>query len=183
MKTEEEVRERVRELVEGDLRRRTEAAQVKLPHLCGHNYRDPLDRRKMILDEPNDRYNRIQDARHLPLAQTIGLCMLGSKDPEQWAGDICDDPIDAERCPYFKPRQSSDDVETEFYDNLRNPLWVTENLPAVAALLWVSGASELPVAPEPTPVPEVPPAEMPLMVAEVEQPQPWWRRVWRRVFG
>lgn len=199
MKTEEELRARVRELVEADLARRLAAVNVKLPHRCTHNYRDPLDRRKEVLGEPNESYNRIKDARHLPLAQTMGLCMLGVEDPEQWPGDICDDPVDAERCPYFTPKKSAEAVEAEFYENLKDAVWVTEHLPAVAALLWVHDESELPdeVTAGPGQVIDILHTELPLSkvrlvpgpvepapapLALVEAPLPWWRRLWRRLF-
>lgn len=137
MRKEEEVRERVRELVKTELKRRLDDAHVKLPHRCVHNHRHALDTRKTILGEPNTGYNLVQDARHLPLAQTMGLCMLGAEDPEQWTGDICDEPIDAQRCPYFKPREDDLTLTTEFWKSVKDPKWVDENLPAVAALLWV----------------------------------------------
>jgi len=141
VRTDEEIRGRVRELVKAELKRRLDAAHEKLPHRCEHNHRHALDSRKETLGEPNERYNRIQDARHLPLSQTMGLCMLGASDPEQWGGNICDDPIDAQRCPYFKPREDDKSIMDEFSASLKEPAWVEAHLPDVAALLWVAGGS------------------------------------------
>lgn len=195
MKTEEELRARVRELIEGELRRRLEATHEKLPHLCTHNYRHALDTRKAINDEANEGYNRIGDVLHLPLAQTMGLCMLGANDPEQWKGDICDEPIDAQRCPFFKPKKTDAEVTSEFRAQVKDPAWVSENLPAVAALLWVSSEpsnrvhQDLAVAegpdpaavaeepdPAPAPVAEESKAQEPAALAVV-RPRSWWRRL------
>lgn len=192
MRTDEELRTRVREMVKADLKRRLDEASIKLPHLCTHNYRHALDSRKTLAGDPNENYNRIGDVKHLPLAQTMGLCMLGVEDPEQWMGTICDEPIDAQRCPYFDPKKNDQAITTEFWTQVKDPAWVEENLPAVAALLWVAGDPTPPPEPVKEPEPEPPPPPPPEPEVEVEDEEaplavvvspPWWVRLWRRLFG
>jgi hypothetical protein len=65
--------------------------------------------------------------------------MLGSEDPEQWQGNICDDPIDAQRCPYFTPAKDAKTIVAEFMELVKEPSWVETNMPVVSALLWVAG--------------------------------------------
>lgn len=188
MKDEAEVRQRVRELVTAELKHRLDEAHERLPHRCTHNYRHALDTRKTIVGESNEKYNRIGDVRHLPMSQTMGLCMLGAEDPEQWKGDLCDEPIDAQRCPYFNPRQDDPAITAEFSTNLKEPAWIEANLPAVAALLWVAGTDGPPkeealeLAPEAVPEPEEPdPESVPTPLVVV--PRSWWKRLWQWAFG
>lgn len=157
MRTEAEVRQRVRGLLVRELDRRADEAQRRLPHLCTHNYRHPLDSRKTVEGEPNGNYNRISNGRSLPVVQTIGLCMLGSDDPQEWGGTICEDPIDAQRCPVFQASRGKDELLVEFRQQLVTPGWVEEHLPEVASLLWALDEANAP-------------------------PIPWWKRVWYRLF-
>lgn len=150
MRSPAEIEDRVRDIVVAELHRRL--ARDVLPHLCVHNLRQPLDHRRTILGEPNDSYNRVsagldEKGQSLPVIQSIGLCMLGSDDPETWTGTICEEAIDAQRCPYFKFRQARADVYNEFVTDLRNPEWVALNLPAAHQLLWVM---RTPLAVEPS---------------------------------
>lgn len=139
MRSSVEVEERVRAIVLAELKDRLE--RRVLPHLCMHNRRQPLDHRRSVLGEPNRMYNRIaagvEDGVVVPVAETIGLCMLGAEDPAQWGGTICEEPLDAQRCPYFVHRQSRADVYQEFVANLADPVWVEVHLPVVHSLLWV----------------------------------------------
>lgn len=150
MKSTAEVEERLRTIVVAELRKRL--TRETLPHLCVHNRRQPLDHRRTIYGEPNGSYNRIstgvENGVALPVLQTIGLCMLGSEDPESWPGNMCDEPLDAQRCPYFTYKQSRADVYAEFIANLKDPEWVEAYLPAAHALLWVMSAPPLRVTPE-----------------------------------
>lgn len=189
MKTEAELRGRVRDLLRREMQRRVEASKQKLPHLCKHNYRHNCDTRKTVEGAPNENYNRL-DARHLPLMQTMGLCMLGADNPEEWKGTICDEPIDAQRCPDFTPREDEPTVIAEFKAQVENPQWVEENLPEVTALLWAVGEAVQP-EPEPEPVqaaesdpePEPEPDPEPVELVVRETRQPWWVRWWRTIFG
>lgn len=143
MKTKSEVEGFVRELVCKELDRRVAEASERLPHLCINNYRHPLDQRKQIDGEENENYNRITDNVGLPVIQTIGLCLLESDDPTEWGGTICEDPVDAKKCPFFTPVKSKDAILTELETELQDLDWVRSNLPEVSALLWVIGDIKL----------------------------------------
>lgn len=144
MRSEEEVQDRIRYLLTQELDRRVADAQARLPHKCRHNYRHPLDVRRNVMGEPNDQYNRITDARHLPM---LGLCMLGAEDPTEWQGNICEDPIDAQRCPFFNPIDTKESLSLEFQQQIKDLDWLTANMPEVAGLLWALGSTVLPQLP------------------------------------
>jgi hypothetical protein len=152
MKTKSEIESRIRELIVKELDRRVAEASERLPTRCVHNHRHTLDTRKQVGGEPNEGYNRITDNKGLPVIQTIGLCMLGSENPEEWLGTICEEPIDAKKCPVFNPLKGKDSILPELAEDLKNPGWVQENLPEVSSLLWVIGLIGLEL--------------------------PWWKRVW-----
>jgi hypothetical protein len=145
---------RVRKLLVEELDRRIREASQRRPHYCVYNHRQPLDARKEVYGEPND-YNRISDGQGQAVGQTLGLCMLGAEDPEQWRGTICEDDLDAQRCPYFTPMKDKATVWSEFQRDLSDPDWITSNLPAVSELLWACD--------------EVPCPSL-----------PWWKRLWYR---
>jgi len=137
MRGEAEVRSRLNQLLSEELGRRAAFANEKLPQRCVHNYRHPLDQRKSVDGEPNENYNRITGNRGLPVIQTIGLCMLGSNDPENWGGTICEEPLDAKRCPDFTPSKTKAELLKEFREQLRDETWTRENFPEVFSLLWL----------------------------------------------
>lgn len=130
MRDQQEIENRLRGLLCQELDRRITEATKRLPHVCAHNYSHPLDHRKTIGGSPNPGYNCITS---LPVAQTMGLCMLGSEGPDDWKGDICEDPIDAQRCPYFDPRQTIQDVHDNFLEDLETRTLSGE----VQTLFWV----------------------------------------------
>ncbi len=162
MKNADEVRNRVVELLSAELDRRVLAASERLPTRCTHNHRQPLDSRRRVDGEPNRTFNRIsvgtENGRGLPVLQTIGLCMLKSDNPEEWGGTICEDPIDAKRCPYFNPSQSKEELFSEFMHELQDKEWVKENLAEVHSLLWVLDAMQVPRI-------------------------SWWKKLWFRFVG
>ena len=140
MRTEEEILARVRYLVHSEFNRRLDLLETRLPHRCVHNYQHPIDTRKLVEGERNQNYNRIG----LPvLQQGIGLCRLGSDNPEEWGGTICDEPIDAKKCNIFTPLVSKQDLLKEFYTGLLDETWVSKNLPDVHVLFWVVGPRPL----------------------------------------
>lgn len=140
MKTKSEVEARIRELVCSELDRRVAEASERLPTRCVNNYRHPLDTRKQLEGEPSPEYNRITDKQGLPVIQTIGFCLLNCGDPENWEGTICEEPIDAKRCPDFKPMKTKADILPDLARDLKDGDWVQGNLPELFALLWVLGA-------------------------------------------
>lgn len=143
MRTESEVQDRIRYLLTLEVDRRVAEASVRLPHRCQHNRRHPLDVRKDIAGERNAQYNRVA-GKELPV---IGLCMLGAEDPTSWPGTICEDPIDAKRCPFFTPVISKEGVEEQFNTQIRDLEWVSQNLPEVYGLLWALGSVTMPRLP------------------------------------
>ena len=155
MKTQIEVQDRIRTLLTAEFDRRTRDAERRLPHLCRHNHRQELDPRKQVAGESNDGYNRV-DRTGLPVVQSIGLCGLGMEDAGNWNGDVCDEPIDAKRCPYFTPTQGKDTILRSFREQVADPVWLQANLPEVHGLLWVLDAT----APN--------------------YHLPWWKRLWFR---
>lgn len=146
MRNESEIRNRIRELFQREIDRRFQEAAQRVPVRCRHNYRHPLDVQKQGVDgTPNLTYNRIGDT-----AKTIGLCLYGSDDPENWGGDICEDVIDAERCPYFEPRELPEQIIEKFRRDMTSVDWIRQNLPDIYHLLWV--------------------------LEHVEPPKSWWER-------
>lgn len=139
MRSASEVQARARELVQEELDRRIQRASERLPCLCLHNYQHTLDTRKQVDGEPNEGYNRITDDEGAPVKKTIGLCRLGVENPQEWSGTICEEPIDAKKCPYFTPFQSKEDIVHLLEEQLLDRLWVENNLPEVHALYWVLG--------------------------------------------
>jgi hypothetical protein len=151
MRTESEVQDRIRYLLSQELDRRVAEACARLPHNCGHNHKQPLDVRQKIEGRDNPNYNRL-DREKLPV---IGLCMLGAENPSEWKGTICEDPIDAQRCPYFDATHTKETVQKDFDEQIRDLGWVSENMPEVAGLLWALGSESMPSL-------------------------PWWKRLWFR---
>lgn len=153
MKSESEIRSRLNALVLQELDRRVQEATTRLPWLCTHNHQQLLDNRKSVEGVPNENYNRIVPRSHLPVAQTIGLCMLGASNPEEWPGDICDEPIDALRCPYFNPKRTKQDILAEYQQQMNDLKWVEVHMPEAFGLMWA-------------------------LEAMAQTSLPWWKRVW-----
>lgn len=155
MKTQMEVKDRLQTLLIAEFDRRVREASRRLPTLCQHNYRQELDARKQIAGEVNDGYNRVNRVG-LPVVQSIGLCGMGMEDAGVWNGDVCDDPIDAQRCPHFQPRYDKGNLLDIFKQQVSQPEWLKANLPEVYSLLWV------------------------LDETAANFHLPWWKRVWFR---
>jgi hypothetical protein len=154
MKPEDQVLCRIRELLVEELDRRVSAAEQRLPLRCVYHCDIHLDARKEVYGEPND-YNRITNDQGELVTQTLGVCRIGSEDPEVWSGTICEDALDAQRCPHFSPLVGKEELWVQFREDISDPLWVRDNLPAVEALLWVLGKPAPPSL-------------------------PWWKRLWYR---
>jgi len=154
MRDQSAILDRIRHLLVDELDRRVEEASTRRPRYCVHNYRHNLDARKDVYGEPND-YNRITDKQGQPVGQELGLCLLGAENVEEWKGTICEDDLDAQRCPYFTPIKDKDTLWEEFQRDVADPEWVESNLSAVHELLWVLDEYEVPRL-------------------------PWWKRLWYR---
>lgn len=156
MKNDEEIRSRIVELLGEELERRVDEATQRLPHRCEHNHRQALDTRKHIGGVPNEGYNviRTPEHTHLPVIQTMGLCMLGSENPDEWPGTICDEPIDAKRCPLFSPTDTRQSIYNTFVQDVQDVTWLQTEWPELHSLLWVAGLL----------------GNTPRL--------PWWKRLW-----
>lgn len=154
MRAQSDIEDRIRFILCEELTRRVREAETRLPHLCTHNHRQSLDTRKTVEDMPNETYNRTSDRFGLPVVQTIGLCMLGAENVEAWPGNICEDPIDAQRCPYFNPTASKASIFEQYRANLADLDWLRGNMPELYGLLWV------------------------LDEASMSPVLPWWKRLW-----
>jgi hypothetical protein len=137
MKTKSEVEARIKELVCAELDYRVAEASKRLPTRCIHNYCHPLDNRKHLGESPNLGYNRITDNSGLPVINTIGLCLIGCTDPENWGGTICEEPIDAKKCGVFKAKMGKAAILPELASDLKDSDWVRINLPELFSLMWV----------------------------------------------
>jgi hypothetical protein len=151
MRADTEIQDRIRYLLTQEVDRRVSDSCARLPHNCRHNERHPLDVRKRVAGQSNPNYNQVS-GKHLPV---IGLCMLGSEDSATWPGNVCEDPIDAKRCPYFDPTSTKETVVGDFTQQIKDLDWVSENMPEVAGLLWALGSESL-------------------------SPTPWWKVLWFR---
>lgn len=155
MKTVAEVQDRIRWLLSKELQHRVDEARLRLPRLCKHNRQQVLDPREVVDGDPNPLYNRVTSSPHLPVVQTIGLCMYGAESPTTWPGDICEDPIDAQRCGIFEPLQTKEQLYSTFQHDVSDIEWLEQHLPAVYELVWVLDT---------------------ITLASV----PWWTRLWWR---
>ena len=149
MKQQQQIQKQATLLIQRELDRRVVEAQKRLPHLCCHNYRHPLDTRQKVEGVPNPGYNRITQDRHLPVLQTIGLCLLEENDLR-----ICEDPQDAKRCPLFSPLRTKKELYDLLVQDLSTPEWLQKNMPELYTLLWVLGEAKNSVQ------------------------MPWWKRLW-----
>lgn len=132
MKEPKEIEARIRSRLGDELARRLRTVGTRIPVNCVHNYRHSLDTRRKTEGEPNPLYNRVE----VPNGQTIGLCLLGSNTPEDWQGNICEDAVDAQRCPYFTLAKGKEAVLKEFSEQIEDLAWLERELPDVASLVW-----------------------------------------------
>lgn len=159
MKSESDVKKKIAEFLGVELDRRVREAGERLPFRCTHNHRQPLDARKTVGGERNPNYNRIsqvsQEGVSLSVVQTIGLCMLDEPGKHL---TICEDPLDAKRCPFFCASEGKEQLLQGLTEQLQDPEWVEANMPEVHALLWV--------------------------LNEMGRPQQlqlsWWKKIWFR---
>lgn len=160
MRDVREIEDRVRAHLFTELLRRLEVR--RLPSTCRFNHRHNIDYRKTVEGEPNPGYNRITADRKLPVVQEIGLCMHGAED-DDWPGDVCDDPADAQGCEKFEPLGplEKEAIFAQFRADVCDADWLYDNLPQVYALLWV----------------------LQRIVTPYAQSMGFWQRLWLRWFA
>ncbi len=162
MKDISQIEERLNRLVIEALDARMTDIQVRLPGKCRHNHRQPLDHRKTVYGGANPTYNRISTGAKLksqlpePVDNKLGLCMFNGDNPAEWNGDLCEDPVDAQRCSKYDPIVNSKEIYDTFCKGLKDTEWLEANLPEVQSLLWVLGVGLDPEKDEPEPVPQLP---------------------------
>lgn len=138
MRSESEIKSRVVELLVQELDRRVTEASQRIPHLCANHYQHQLDSRKNLDGVKNLGYNRITVGDDDGVTtQRIGLCLLGSEDPGEWSGTICEEPIDAKKCSSFTPIKGKAELIPDLEADLRDLAWIRDNMPELHALLWV----------------------------------------------
>ncbi len=135
--TRQQIVNRLRDMLVSEFDRRVVETSRRLPRRCQHHVLHTLDRRKVFEEEPNPEYNRITKGPGLPVLQVIGLCGLSIDNSEEWNGTICEEPEDAQRCPYFNPKGDKQTLLTEFSRDVRDPEWIRTNLPGAYELMWV----------------------------------------------
>jgi hypothetical protein len=155
MRSEIVVQDRIRFLLAKELDSRVAKACARLPRNCKHNHRQPLDIRKKIEGEDGAEPNANYNLTFNPESSDIGFCMINSSDPTEWAGDICEDQIDAQRCERFDLISTRESINDGFTLQIKDLDWVAENLPEVYGLLWALGSETLPSL-------------------------PWWKALWFR---
>lgn len=180
MKDQTQIEERLRRLVREALNFHMASFYVKLPVKCRHNHRQPLDHRKTVYGDKNPTYNRIavgrdDEGKGLPVMQTLGLCMYGAENPDDWRGDICEDPVDAQRCSVYNPIVSKKVLYDAFVKGVQSEEWLQKNYPEILGLVWVLGQGVV-VGEEP-PEEEPPPPSMKTLglwrrICEIFDPTP-----------
>ena len=159
MKTQTEIEDRIRFLLTEALDRKVVEASSRLPRLCRHNHQHPLDTRRQVHGEPNAGYNRITVGEGDTVVQTIGLCLLGSNDPETWGGTICEDDIDAQKCSLFEPVMDKETVWRDFSAILNDPDRLRNEFPEIYGLVWALES-----------------------FVGLTYRLPWWKRLWFRLW-
>lgn len=137
-------------------------------------------------------------------AQGVSLCLYGAGEPTTWEPTFCDERVDggerAKGCSTFCAIRTLDEVKEDFRQDLEKMTFpeVAAVFPDMAALIWVLGEEDVPVAPEvrveapPTvETPLISSVETPLMPSEPvsestslenedfvpeKQNRPWWSR-------
>lgn len=69
-------------------------------------------------------------------AVTVGLCLYGAQNPEEWPGDLCGG---AKGCPYFETEETKEEIKQRFEESLENEVTVAQHYKDIAALQWVLG--------------------------------------------
>jgi len=123
MKTEDQIRARVRDLKVRYLQRMLRARLRRRPHNCQFNKEHTFER----------------DGQKF----TVRLCMLGMERPD-WSVDICETPKQAASCPAFLPAVTKEALETEFEARLTDPEVIRTKYRDLAALAWVLGDLQSP---------------------------------------
>jgi len=159
VKSEEEVRRRLRKLRGRYARQFLRQSQDRLHRNCVHNYEHlPLDAplpggdeagpmrirggeevEGLVVPDRRVRFGRTVSLVVLQDPSPVRLCMYGSEDPASWAGEVCDRDEKAASCPWFSPAVPKEEALAAFDALLEDDGYVYENYRDLAALQWVLG--------------------------------------------
>ncbi len=119
-----------------------DSSQKRCFHNCTYNYEHRGTARLSNDRSPPDL--EISPRRQVTLMvvreeKSVHLCMYGSKNPEDWPGDICETDEKARGCSWFEPRVNIKQAREEFMDKLQDDEYVFNAYRDVATLQWVLG--------------------------------------------
>jgi len=80
--------------------------------------------------------NCVHNHRHETAEGSAQLCMLGSDDPENWPGNICDTVENVRTCPFYKNRYDKSQLKEDFDELLQDPDVLYNEYRDIAMLLW-----------------------------------------------
>ena len=147
MKSEFEIRNRLKNLRIRYTKKFIEKSQKQLPHNCVFNYEHferIIDDRVPIEYELSPRINKtlVMIQPELP----VRLCTYGSENLTKWNGDIiCDSEDVSKNCSWFKSKKSEEEAIEEFKQLVSNDDLVFKNYPDIAAIQWVLGEKSKPL--------------------------------------
>ena len=81
--------------------------------------------------------NCVHNHRHETGDGYVQLCMLGSDDPENWPGNICDTVENARTCPFYRNRHNKAELKAKFDLSLQDPDILNNEYRDIAVLQWV----------------------------------------------
>lgn len=141
MKTESEIRNRLKNLRIRYVKKFIEKSQKQLPHNCKFNYEHFEKISDNSIPTEYERSPRINKTLVIIQSEVpIRLCTYGSENLSKWNGDIiCDSEDVSMNCSWFKAKISEDEAVEEFKQLVSNDEMVLELYPDVAALQWALG--------------------------------------------
>lgn len=123
MKTEDQIRKRLRDLKARHLGRLLRTRLKRRPHNCHFNKEHTFDR----------------DGKQIK----VRLCMLGMERPD-WDVDVCEKPEQAVTCPAFLLAETKDEVYEGFEDSLKDEETLRTKYKDLYALFWVLDDVQIP---------------------------------------
>lgn len=111
MKSAGEIRKKIDALKQ----KRLKKMQRPSPEKCVHNY------------------------EHKTADGSVRLCILGSEDPEEWLGNLCETKECARSCPFYKSRHTPQELEAQLEEQLQEEEVLYTEHRDIAMLLWVLG--------------------------------------------
>lgn len=141
MKSEKDVRRRLKKLRMSLLRKVLRESQERRHSNCVYNYQHKGSHLAISESDPI-RMASPSKSSSLAIIQNdpiIHLCLYGSENPAEWEGLVCDNDDIAKRCKWFKPKVSANEAMRSVVLNLADDHYVFDNHKDIAALQWVLG--------------------------------------------